>query len=141
MKKKLLTNIKFIDEDAEKEIAAKSIKALNIRTPDDEKLISQLSGGNQQKTILGRWLETEPEILILDEPTKGIDVGAKSDFYKLICDCAKKGILVILISSELSEIIGLCDRVMVVREGQISKELDRAELSEETILKYAMVTK
>ncbi len=141
LKKRLLTKIKFIDEGKEKEVAAKSIKALNIKTPDDEKLISQLSGGNQQKVILGRWLETEPEILILDEPTKGIDVGAKSDFYKLICECAKRGILVILISSELSEIIGLCDRVMVVREGEISKELDRSELSEETILKYAMVTK
>ena len=141
LKNKLLTKMKFIDEDKEKEIAEKNIKALNIKTPDDEKLISQLSGGNQQKTILGRWLETDPRILILDEPTKGIDVGAKSDFYKLICDCAQKGILVILISSELSEIIGLCDRVMVVREGRISKELERSELSEETILKYAMITK
>lgn len=141
LKTKLINKFRFIDEIKEKEIADKHISSLDIKTPDDEKLISQLSGGNQQKTILGRWLETDPDILILDEPTKGIDVGAKSEFYKIICSCAKKGLLVIVISSELPEIIGLCDRIAVIREGRISTILDRSQASEETILKYAMIAK
>lgn len=141
LKERLLSKIKFIDEKKEKIIADKYISNLSIKTPNDEKLVSQLSGGNQQKVILARWLETNPKILILDEPTKGIDVGAKSEFYKIICECAKKGLLVIVISSELPEIIGLSDRIIVVREGTISKIIDRKEASEEIILKYAMIAK
>jgi ABC-type sugar transport system ATPase subunit len=130
-----------INVTREEEIANKEIKRLNIKTPNSEKLISQLSGGNQQKTILGRWLVTNPKVLILDEPTKGIDVGAKSEFYKIICECAKLGMVVLVVSSELPEIIGLSDRIVVVREGQISKILERKEATEETILKYAMIEK
>lgn len=97
-----------------------------------------MSGGNQQKVILARWLETHPKLLILDEPTKGIDVGAKAEFYRIIVECARQGMAVIVISSELPEVIGLSDRILVMREGRISGELQRAEFSEETILKYAM---
>ncbi len=125
----------------EEEMAQAEIKKLAIKTPDSEKLISQLSGGNQQKVILGRWLETEPKVLILDEPTKGIDVGAKSEFYKIICECAKKGMAVIVISSELTELIGLADRIVVMREGKVTGEVRREEATEALLLSYAMTEK
>lgn len=131
----------ILNEAREQETAEKDIKKFNIKTPDSEKLISQLSGGNQQKAILARWLESNPQVLILDEPTKGIDVGAKSEFYKIICECARDGIAVIVISSELPEVIGLSDRVIVVREGRISGEILRADATEEQILSYAMTDK
>ena len=116
----------------------REIRELNIKTPDSDKLIAQLSGGNQQKVILARWLETHPKVLILDEPTKGIDVGAKAEFYRIITECAAQGMAVIVISSELPEIIGLSDRILVMREGRISGEVARPDFSEEVILKYAM---
>lgn len=131
----------ILDEAGEQKTADADIKKFNIKTPDSEKLIAQLSGGNQQKVILARWLETKPQVLILDEPTKGIDVGAKSEFYKIICECARDGIAVIVISSELPEIIGLSDRVIVVREGRISGEILRTDATEEHILAYAMTDK
>ncbi len=138
MLKTLLSRWGFLQEDKEEKIAQREIRELNIKTPNSDKLISQLSGGNQQKVILARWLETHPKLLILDEPTKGIDVGAKAEFYRIIVECARQGMAVIVISSELPEVIGLSDRILVMREGRISGELRRAEFSEETILKYAM---
>lgn len=128
----------ILNERKEEEAAQGDIKKFNIKTSDSDKLISQLSGGNQQKVILARWLETNPRVLILDEPTKGIDVGAKSEFYKIICKCARMGIAVIMISSELPEIIGLSDRIIVVREGEISGEINKKNATEENILSYAM---
>lgn len=128
----------ILNERKEEEAAQEDIKKFNIKTSDSDKLISQLSGGNQQKVILARWLETNPRVLILDEPTKGIDVGAKSEFYKIICKCARMGIAVIMISSELPEIIGLSDRIIVVREGEISGEINKKNATEENILSYAM---
>jgi ABC-type sugar transport system ATPase subunit len=98
----------------------------------------QLSGGNQQKTILARCLECNPKVLILDEPTKGIDVGAKAEFHRIIFDCAKAGMAIIVISSELPELISLSDRIVVIRDGSISGELERKDFSEEKILKFAM---
>lgn len=137
---KTLTNrFKVIDREKEKSIADEAIEKFRIRTPDAEKKISQLSGGNQQKAILARWLEMKPKILIMDEPTKGIDVGAKSEFYHIICACARAGITVLVVSSELPEIIGISDRIVVVREGRISSVIDRKEATEALILKYAMV--
>jgi L-arabinose transport system ATP-binding protein len=137
--KKLIGRFGAIDIKRENEIAEAAIDKYRIRTPDAEKQISQLSGGNQQKTIVARWLEMTPKILIMDEPTKGIDVGAKAEFYSIICDCARSGITVLLVSSELPEIIGLSDRVIVVREGTISATLEGKECDEEKLLKYAMV--
>lgn len=137
--KRFLKPLGRVDYSKEDQIARDAIEKFDIKTPDAEKLISQLSGGNQQKTILARWLETHPKVLILDEPTKGIDVGAKSEFYRIICDCAKLGMAVIVISSELPEIIGLCDRIIVVREGTISGEVLRKDATEERVLKYAMI--
>ena len=96
-----------------------------------------MSGGNQQKVVVAKWLATEPKLLILDEPTRGVDVGAKREIYAVIDDLAKSGMAVILVSSELEEILNLCDAVCVVRGGQIMKTLSRSELSQETIMQYA----
>lgn len=140
MLKKLVSRIGFVMTDKEEEIARREIAELNIKTPNSDKLIAQLSGGNQQKVILARWLETHPKVLILDEPTKGIDVGAKAEFYRIIAACAQQGMAVIVISSELPEVIGLSDRIIVMREGRISGEISRGGFSEELILKYAMAS-
>ncbi len=136
--KQYINKLFGIDCKREEEIAQKAIKELNIKTPNSDKLISQLSGGNQQKVILGRWLETKPKVLILDEPTKGIDVGAKSEFYKIICECAKLGMLVIVVSSELPELLGISDRIVVIKDGTVSGFVQRKEATEELVLKYAM---
>jgi ABC-type sugar transport system ATPase subunit len=135
----LLNKLGMVNTGKETTIAEAAIKKYKIRTPDADKQISQLSGGNQQKAILARWLEMQPKVLILDEPTKGIDVGAKAEFYGIICDCARAGIMVLVVSSELPEIIGLSDRVVVVREGRVSGIVERANSNEENLLKYAMV--
>ena len=136
---KKFTKFDFIDLKKEKELAAQSIKNFNIKTPSMEKHISDLSGGNQQKVILARWLAVNPKVLILDEPTKGIDVGAKAEIYKMACQIAIKGIGVIIISSELPEVIGLCDRIIIMSQGRITGEVNRNEASEEKILGYAML--
>ena len=109
-----------------------SIKLSSINNP-----VSSLSGGNQQKTILARWLATNPKLLILDEPTHGVDVGAKADIYQLIRNLAKEGISIMLISSELPEILAMSDRVVVMYEGQVTAILDRQECEEHTIMLYA----
>ena len=128
----------FIDFQKEKVLAAEGVKELNIKTPSIDKPIGELSGGNQQKTTLARWLALEPRILILDEPTKGIDVGSKSEIYQIICDMAKRGIGVIMVSSELPEILGVCDRIVVMCQGRITGELPRAEANEHNVLMLAM---
>lgn len=113
------------------------IKALSIKTPSGGTAIRGLSGGNQQKALLGRWLYCEPDILIIDEPTRGIDVGAKYEIHKILCDLAKNGTSVIMISSEMPEIIGISNRVLVISQGRIAGELQREELTQEIIMKYA----
>lgn len=123
----------------EREVAQRNIEKLRVKTPNAEKAIGELSGGNQQKVILGRWLEADPKVLILDEPTKGIDVGAKAEIYQIACDLARQGLGIIFISSELPEILGVTDRILVMREGKITAELNPRETSEEEILKYAML--
>ena len=99
--------------------------------------VSGLSGGNQQKVVLGNWLATDPEILILDEPTRGVDVNAKFEIYNVMNELVKNGMAIILVSSELPEIINMCDRVCVIREGKLMKILSREEMSQEEIMKYA----
>ena len=108
----------FINPEREAEIIEESIVKFNIKTPDAYKKIIELSGGNQQKAIVARWMATNPKVLILDEPTKGIDVGAKSEFYKLICEFAKAGMGIIIVSSELPEIIGMSDRIIVTKPAK-----------------------
>jgi ABC-type sugar transport system ATPase subunit len=128
----------FIDRKAESDMAERGVRQLNIRTPSIYKRIGELSGGNQQKTIFARWVAANPKLLILDEPTKGIDVGSKSEIYQIICDLAKQGIGIIFISSELPEILGLCDRIVVMCQGRITGELGRGEATDHKVLTLAM---
>lgn len=127
-----------IDTKAEDEAARKGIEDFRIRTPNAEKKIVELSGGNQQKCIVARWMSTNPRVLILDEPTKGIDVGAKSEFYQMICQFAKEGLGVILVSSELPEVIGLSDRIIVMRGRRIVGEAMREDATEDRLLALGM---
>lgn len=113
------------------------IKSMRVKTPSQETKIRSLSGGNQQKVILGRWLLTDPTILLLDEPTRGIDVGAKYEIYQLIIDLAKRGKAVIMVSSEMPELLGVCDRIIVMSGGRISGEVKANETSQEEILSLA----
>jgi ABC-type sugar transport system ATPase subunit len=119
-------------------IVEKIGKRLRIKTPSYDNFVNSLSGGNQQKVVLAKWLVTDPKILILDEPTRGIDVGAKQEIYKLICEITKSGVSVVLISSEMPEIINLCDRVYILHEGTMTGLLNRDQLTEETIIRYAI---
>ena len=113
------------------------IRRLNIKTPTMDQIINNLSGGNQQKVLIARWLLAQPKILILDEPTRGIDVGAKAEIYHLISELANRGVAVIMVSSELPEILGMSDRVMVMHEGRITGILEKDEADQETILSLA----
>ncbi len=114
-----------------------SIQAMHIKTPSQRTQIRSLSGGNQQKVIIGRWLLTKPEILLLDEPTRGIDVGAKYEIYQLIIDLANEGKGVVMVSSEMPELLGVCDRIIVMSGGQVAGEVDAASTSQEEILTLA----
>lgn len=113
------------------------VKKLNVKTSSYVQLVMSLSGGNQQKVMIAKWLAINPKILILDEPTRGIDVGAKAEIHSLLRELAKNGIGIILISSELPEIIGMCDRVLVMREGRITGELSGEKITEENIMQLA----
>jgi ribose transport system ATP-binding protein len=127
----------IINEKKEAEIAGNYINKLDIRSPSTAQKISLLSGGNQQKAVLAKWLLCDPKVILLDEPTRGIDVGAKREIYHIIRDLAKGGIGVIMVSSELSEIIGMCDRVLVMHEGVMNGELQLGEITESRIIAYA----
>lgn len=127
----------FVNKKAVEEKANQMKSAMNIKTPDLNQIINNLSGGNQQKVLVGRWLLTNPNILIIDEPTRGIDVGAKSEIHKLITELAKQGKGIIMISSELPEVLGMSDRVLVMCEGRLTGILDAKEASQEKIMHYA----
>ncbi|MEQ2442912.1 sugar ABC transporter ATP-binding protein [Pseudoflavonifractor intestinihominis] len=114
-----------------------AIQAMHIKTPTQRTQIRSLSGGNQQKVIIGRWLLTKPEVLLLDEPTRGIDVGAKYEIYQLIIDLANEGKGVIMVSSEMPELLGVCDRIVVMSGGQVAGEVDARNTSQEEILTLA----
>jgi ABC-type sugar transport system ATPase subunit len=135
-----LKRLLFLDRRADQKLAESAIERYGIRTTGADKLVAELSGGNQQKVILGRWTseKIETKLLILDEPTKGIDVGTKAEVYQIICDFAKQGIGVIFISSELTEVINVADRILVMKGGRITGELARAEATEENVLALAM---
>ncbi len=116
---------------------ADMFKKMNVKTPSLDTEIQKLSGGNQQKVLLARWMLCDPKIMILDEPTRGIDVGAKFEIYKLISEIVKEGKTVIMISSELPELLGMCDKIYVMNQGRIAGEIGRAEFSQELVMKYA----
>jgi methyl-galactoside transport system ATP-binding protein len=113
------------------------IDAMHTKTPSQDTKIRSLSGGNQQKVIIGRWLLTDPEVLLLDEPTRGIDVGAKYEIYQLILDLANKGKTVIMVSSEMPELLGVCDRIVVMSGGRIAGEVDARNTTQEEIMTLA----
>ncbi len=129
-----------IDAKKEKRIAQKYFDTLNMKAPDLETLVTSLSGGNQQKVILAKWLITNLRVILLDEPTRGIDVGTKAEIYKLIADLASKGISVIMISSEMPELLGVCDRFVVLSKGRVFKEFLRGEADEVELLRAASNT-
>ena len=122
----------------EKELVGKYFEKMHVKTPSLETAIQGLSGGNQQKVLLAKWMFADPDVLILDEPTRGIDVGAKFEIYRLMTDLVKEGKTVIMVSSELPELIGMCDRIYIMNKGRITGCLSKDEFSQETIMRYAM---
>lgn len=127
----------YVDERGLTTLCNDMKKTLRIKTPDLDERIENLSGGNQQKVLIARWLLTKPAILILDEPTRGIDVGAKAEIHRLISSLAKEGVAVIMISSELPEVLGMSDRIVVMHEGHMTGILDRAEADQVKIMELA----
>ena len=128
-----LFNGPFIKHRQEAALAERSVDQFNIRTSGVDQIVSKLSGGNQQKVVLGKWLAATPKLLIMDEPTRGIDVGAKSEIHRLMSELAQQGLAILMISSELPEVLGMSDRILVMREGRIVAEFDRGEASQEAI--------
>jgi ABC-type sugar transport system ATPase subunit len=130
----------FVRRSEERSLSQRFIEALQIRTPGMEQKVINLSGGNQQKVVLAKWLALEPKVLIVDEPTRGVDVGAKAEVHQLLSQLARRGVGILMISSELPEIIGMSDRVLVMRQGSITGELPRAEATQERIMALATGT-
>jgi len=130
--------VKTIDKKAEKLEVDKFIKKLSIKTPNQDQKVKNLSGGNQQKVILAKWLMKSPKVLIIDEPTRGIDVGAKKEIYDVLNELKSSGKAIIMISSDMPEVLGISDRIIVMHEGKISGEIPRKEATQENIMKYAV---
>lgn len=122
----------------ERQTADEQVKALKIKTPTVETLVLNLSGGNQQKVVLGKWLAMRPDVMILDEPTRGIDVGAKAEIYRLMRELAGRGAVILMISSDMEEVLHMSDRVAVMHEGRLTGLLDRADCAEDNIMQLAM---
>jgi len=135
---KQLTKGIMINHKEEKRVAKEFIGSLSIKTPSENQLIKNLSSGNQQKVSISKSLYTKPKVLILDEPTRGIDVGAKKEIYDLMNEFKSKGMSVLMISSEIPELLGMCDRIMVMNEGKVVGTLDRNEVTQESIMKLAV---
>ena len=134
--KKALSNGLYSSAKARK-LSAEYIGKLKIKTPSGDQIVGNLSGGNQQKVVISKWLLNDPDVIIMDEPTRGIDVGAKRDIYLLIGDLVQQGKAVILISSEIPELMGVCDRIAVMAEGHFAGEISREQFSQETIMRLA----
>src|SRR5262249_51792367 len=132
-----LSLMRLVARRRETELAEQMCERLRVRTPSLRQQVGLLSGGNQQKVVLGRWLARKPSVLILDEPTRGVDVGAKSEIYALMDELARNGVAILMISSDLEEVLGVSDRVLVLHEGRLAGELSRGELSEEAIMHLA----
>jgi rhamnose transport system ATP-binding protein len=132
--RKQLSRFGFINSRVENEAARVWATRLQVKSSALDTLAGTLSGGNQQKVVLGKWLATEPSVLIIDEPTRGIDVGTKSEVHRLLSELAGRGIGILMISSELPEVLGMADRVLVVREGRITAEISRTDATAETVM-------
>ena len=134
---KVATN-NIIDHNREYIVAEKYRQKMNIKSSSINQEVASLSGGNQQKVVLSRWIFAEPDILILDEPTRGIDVGAKYEIYTIMNDLVSEGKSIILISSELPELLGMCDRIYILNEGEIIEEVDKSQATQEYIMECIM---
>jgi ribose transport system ATP-binding protein len=132
-----LSRWRLIARRREQETAEEMQRQLNIRTPNLSQIVGLLSGGNQQKVVLGKWLCRRPRLLILDEPTRGVDVGAKAEIYAIMDRLAAEGVGILMISSDLEEILGMSDRVLVMHEGSLAGELPRGQLSEQRVMHLA----
>jgi len=133
-----IANNGVVDSNAEVKVANEYRVSLNIKTPSVEQKVSNLSGGNQQKVSLGKWLFVKPDVLILDEPTRGIDVGAKYEIYTIMNRLVAQGMSIIMISSELPEVLGMSDRIYIVSAGKIAGELGIEQANQEAIMKLAV---
>jgi ABC-type sugar transport system ATPase subunit len=129
--------LRIVNRSSERKAVNEQVSNLNIRTPSAETLVANLSGGNQQKVVIGKFLMTRPDILLLDEPTRGIDVGAKSQIYQLVDQLAQQGTAFVMASSEMPELLAVCDRILVLCEGRVTGEFTRAEATQEKILDAA----
>ena len=129
-----VTSLGFINFGKADQLSAGLVKQLDIRTPSLLQKVRNLSGGNQQKVIIARWLTLKPRVLILDEPTRGIDVGAKAEIHALMSQLASEGVAVLMISSELPEVLGVSDRILVMHEGRVTGEFGRDEATQDSIM-------
>ena len=136
-----LSRWRVVNRREERLLAERYLRELHIRTPSIDQEVATLSGGNQQKTVLARWLARDSKLLILDEPTRGVDVGAKAEIYAIIDRLAARGVAVLAISSELPEVLGLADRIVVMKGGRVSGTIDRADATEEKIFSLAILEK
>jgi rhamnose transport system ATP-binding protein len=132
-----LSRFLVVDQKREEELAAGYAKQLQVRATNVEQAASGLSGGNQQKVVIAKWLATKPTVLLLDEPTHGVDIGAKAEVHRIISQLAVQGLAIVLISSELPELLGMADRVLVLHEGRVAADFGRGELSQEGIMAAA----
>ena len=128
----------FLNFKKEEEICTNAVKQLRIKTPSIMQLVGNLSGGNQQKVAIAKWITRDIDVLILDEPTRGVDVGAKEEIHKMIVELARQGIGIVLISSELPEVLGMSDRVVVMHEGEIKAMLNAQEATQELVMSYSV---
>ena len=132
-----ISNKGLLSKDKERKLYDRMVKRLGIRTSGPDPAAKSLSGGNQQKVVIAKRLGIEPDVLILDEPTRGVDVGAKKEIYSIINELAARGVAILMISSELPEVIGMADRVLVMHEGKLTADLPKQEMTQETIMHYA----
>lgn len=131
----------LLQDAKERKVTEDMVKSLRIKTPTIQQKVINLSGGNQQKIVVGKWLVRDAQVVIFDEPTRGIDVGAKVEIYNLMNELKKQGIGVIFVSSELPEVLGMADRVLVMSEGVLTADLRKEDTNQEEIMKYASSTK
>ncbi|TFF25617.1 sugar ABC transporter ATP-binding protein [Jiella endophytica] len=136
-----LTRYAVVDTGREQRLASEAIERFSIRARDARQRVGQLSGGNQQKVVLAKWLATDPKVLILDEPTRGIDIGAKTEIHRLMGELARKGLAILMISSELPEVLGMSDRILVMREGRLSAIVDRKDATPDSVGAAMMQTR
>jgi ribose transport system ATP-binding protein len=128
----------LVNRSQESEAAESQSKTLGVKTPNIDALVSNLSGGNQQKVVVGKWMLQNPKVLILDEPTRGVDVGAKAEIYHLMRNLTEQGVSIIMVSSDMEEVLGVSDRIAVMHEGSITGTLTRDQFSEEAIMRLAV---